>query len=367
MRIALVATHSFPIPSPTHTGDIVIADLARALDELGHEVHLYAPEGTYCPPHGKQVSMKASYGKYPPSSQECEEECFSRHADLLRQADIIHDFSVSKRIIECLYQEGNRNFVSTIMGGAWSHSYQPKNLVVWSQAHRNRVIRGATDYEGTPTPDLAGPSQQPVADAHVVYGGIDTDFYHPTYEKEDFYLWMNRWHPVKGYREAIGLAQKTGIHLLLAGEHPDNEMFEYQKSCALEAASLASGCSNIRIEWLPKDPNHHTAKRTLYQKAKALLYTVQFQEPFGLSQTEALACGTPVLGTNYGSVPEVINDDITGCVVANNLAAFENALSRMNGILPSTCRKYAVDRFDRKVMAQAYLKEYNLVLNGSSW
>lgn len=363
MKICLISTHSFPISlnNRVHTGDIVILDLARSLQQLGHTVSLIAPKGT---DFNNLYPMKASYGQFPPTSEECEEEAFNQHKDMLLQQDIVHDFSVSKRITVMLNHTGFFNTVCTILGGAWKQNYSPRNLCVWSKAHRSRVLRGATDYEGTPTPDLAGSNGRPVQDCHVVYGGIDTEFYQPTAEKEGFYLWMNRWHPVKGYLQAIQLAKMTGIPLVLAGEHPDNEMFEFQRNCAKEAMKEAKGYKNIDFYFLPPDPDHHTAKRDLYSKAKALLYTVQFHEPFGLSQVEALSCGTPVIATNYGSCPEVINH-VTGSVCDNNLNAFANVLKKE--FSPTLCRKRAAQMFDRRVMAQNYLKQYKMVLEGKDW
>jgi glycosyltransferase involved in cell wall biosynthesis len=368
MKIGIVATHSFPIPSPTHTGDVVILDLAKSLDEMGHTVNLYAPEGTHCTSKGKVFPMRASYGKYPPAGEDCEQECFNNHAESLRNEDIVHDFSVTKRIVQSLYNECRKNIISTIMGGAWMQSQQPHNLIVWSESHRDRVIRGATDYENTPTPNLAGINGNPVKEAHIVNGGIDTEYYCPTYEKKNFLLWMNRWHPVKGYSRAIEIARLCpDIEIVLAGEHPDREMFDYQKQCALEAVKLAEGLPNVKFEWLPADPHHHEAKRALYQQAKALLYTIQFNEPFGLSQVEALACGTPVIGTNYGSVPEVISDGVTGFVCENDVQKFIEAIRKIDNINPQTCREHAVRRFDRRVMANSYLTQYNEVISGKGW
>lgn len=367
MKIGLITTHSFPVPYKTHTGDVVIADLAKAFDEMGHEVTFYAPDGSYCPPHGAQLTMPCSYGKYPPSGEDCEQECFNLHYKSLMNQDIVHDFSISKTITKNLYNLGRKSIISTIMGGAWIHSYSPYNLVTWSQSHRDRVIRGATDYEGTPTPDLAGANGYPVKEVRVVNGGIDTNWYTPTYDKKNFLLWVNRWHPAKGYKMAIDIAKKTGLELVMAGEHPDNEMFEYQKQCALEAIELAKGVPNIKFEWLPLDPNHHIAKRELYRRAKALLYTVQFCEPFGLSQVEALACGTPVIGINYGSVSEVVQDSITGYVRENNLDSLFAAISMIDNINPKICREQAVCRFDIKVMAKNYLTQYEYIINGGGW
>lgn len=368
MKIGIITTHSFPIPTPTHTGDVVITDLARTLDEMGHEVDLYAPAGTYKPPNGRQLPMRCSLGKATPSSWVCEQECFESYAEILRREDIVHDFSISKRITETLIAEGKRNVISTLLGGTWTHPNPPINIVVWSKAMRERGLRGATDYEGTPTPEMGGPPQQPIKDAHVVHGGIDTDWYTPAIDrKEGFLLWMNRWHPAKGYHVAIEVAKGTGLELVMAGEHPDREMFEYQKNCALHAVELAKGLPNVRFEWLPPDPDHHEAKRELYRRAKALLYTVQFQEPFGLSQVEALSCGTPVIGINFGSVPELITDGVTGYVRDNDVKSLTVAAERAGEIDPKICRSEAVNKFDRRVMAKSYLNEYQAVIDGKGW
>lgn len=368
LKIGLVATSSFPLPPPTYTGDIVIVDLARTLDEMGHEVNLYAPEGSYKPPHGHILSMPCSWGQATPWPWECEQACFDAHCDIIRQEDVIHDFSVTKRISENLLHEGRRNVVSTLLGGVWTHPKPPLNIVVWSEAMRQRGLRGATDYENTPTPEMGGPPHPPIKDAHVVYGGIDTDYYSPGQNKEEFFLWMNRWHPAKGYQVAIDLAWKTGIPLVMAGDHPDAERFEYQRRCALEAQRLAVGLPNVRFEWLPQKPArvHHLVKRNLYRRAKALLYTVQFQEPFGLGQVEALSCGTPVIGTNFGSVPEVIEHGKTG-YVCETMEDLRVACEEIDAIDLKTCREEAVRRFDRHVMARNYEAEYSAVLEGKVW
>jgi glycosyltransferase involved in cell wall biosynthesis len=370
VKIAIIATHSFPIPTPTHTGDIVILDLALALDALGHSVDLYAPAGTTAPPRGRARPILASLGRATPSSSASELGCWREYKDDLLAADVVHDFSITKRVAEEMFELDRRNVVCTPLGGNWAHPHPPLNLAVWSEAMRQRALRGATDYEGTPTPDLAGPAFPPtVKDARVVYGGVDTSIYcRQVRPKENWFLWMNRWHPAKGYRQAIDLARATGIELVMAGEHPDREMFTFQRNCALEAVEMAQGLPNVRFEWLPADPHHHEAKRELYRKACALLYTVQFQEPFGLSQVEAMACGTPVIGTAFGSVPEIVEHGITGFVCPNdNPAAWFRAVQVIGSIDPAVCREHAVRRFDRRVMAINYLHLYEDVIAGRTW
>jgi hypothetical protein len=103
MKITIISTHSFPVPYKTHSGDYFYADLARTLDEMGHDVTFVAPNGSYIPPHGKQLSMPCAYGNSNPTGEECEQECFDKYADILRHQDIVHDFSISKRIVEKLH------------------------------------------------------------------------------------------------------------------------------------------------------------------------------------------------------------------------------------------------------------------------
>lgn len=367
MKIGIITTHNFPIPSPCHTGEFFILGLVRSLREMGHEISLFTPKGTKCFPNVNFYEMPCSFGKVSPSSIECEQSCFNSHANILRKLDIIHDFSITKQIAENLFNEGYRNIISTPLGGTWDHPNPAYNIVCSSYTMRSRGLRGATDYENTPMPDFGGKPFIPIKDARVVYYGINTDWYTPTYDKKDFFLWLGRWHNVRGYHMAIELAKKTGINLIMAGEHPDRELFDYQKHCVLEAIELAKDVPNIKFEWLPPDPDHHTKKRELLRQAKAYLCTTQFCEPFGLTQAEALACGTPIIATNYGSMPEIITNGITGYICENNIKDFSIALKMIGNIDPETCREHAVLRFDRKVMAKAYLAEYEAVINGRNW
>lgn len=364
MKIGIVASHHWPIPTPVHTGDIVILDLAIALTHLGHEVVCFAPEGTKAP--GKLCPMQAALGSGTPSARDCEVGCFWDHSAELFSCDVVHDFSTEKNISEMLGAEG-RPVVQTIMGGRWLGKNPPRNLCCFSQAHAVRLWFGRTDYHGTPTPNLAGPDGPGVKDARAVYAGIDTDYYCPSnYEKGGFLLWLNRWHPAKGYRQAIELAQRHGFNLVMAGERPSDMRWESEKEHAIEAVRLAGDSPNIRFEWLPKEyAEHHAAKRELYRRAKGLLYTVQFHEPFGLAMAEVMACGTPVLALDYGSIPELI-----GPAPAGRIA------SSLDGLMPApvcsraeyeALRNYAVERFDRKVMAANYVKEYERVIGGEKW
>jgi glycosyltransferase involved in cell wall biosynthesis len=368
VRIALVTTHCWPLPGPARIGDYWTVDLAEGLTALGHDVTMYSPEGTQ---FRNVRPVGCSFGKYTPTQHE--HATLHTHLNELRAFDIVHDISTNKIVGLALAKHG-RPVCMTLNGGPWVETEPPVNLCVLSNAQRERVLRGATDYEGSPTPELGGPPGKPVKDAHVVYLGVDTDFYCPTdYSKDDHVLWLNRWHPTKGYELAIRIAKETGLKLVMAGEHPDNETSDYQRKCALEARELARDVPNIDFRWLPGDPDHHTAKRELYRRAKALIYTTMFQEPFGLSMVEALACGTPVVATRMGSTPEVVSERKTGWLVnldADVGANFINGASFGRSMTPSQyqrCRYEAVTRFFREAMAGRYLAEYGRIIAGERW
>ncbi len=361
MKIGIIATHSFPIPYPNlHTGDIIILNLAKSLQKLGQEVTLYAPEGTQ---FDNLKSIKPSLGKADPTAYKCENEIYLTYKDSLFSQDIISDFSSTKHISKAMNNEGFAATCCTLMGGPWRYTWETNNIITWSQSHQFRVLNGLTDYHQTPyvTMDNGG---YPVSQAAVIYGGIDTDFYVPSYKKDNYFLWLGRWHEARGYRIAIEIAKRTGIRLILAGEHPDNEFFETQKKSAQEAEQLCQGHSNIEIVWLPPDPDHHLMKRKLYQEAIAFINPTQFHEPFGMSQVEAMACGTPVITTNYGSMPEIITHKKTGIVCQNDIYELSQACYQINNIDYYTCRQRA-EEFDQKVMAQSYLNFYQNILTQS--
>jgi glycosyltransferase involved in cell wall biosynthesis len=356
------------VPYKNFSGDYFYCLLAKALDDMGHDVTFIAPEGSYCPPNGKLMPMMCSYSLFNPSAYECEADAFYKYKDFLKTQDMIHDFSLEKTICNKMIEIGYKNVIPNILGAPWHEKIPNINVITPSKSMLDRGLRGASDYENTPTPNFDGNIKQfAIKSGKFVHLGIDTQYYYPTYNKKDHFLWFGRWHHTRGFLKAIEFAKTTGINLIMAGRAPENEMFEYQKNCALEALEAAKNCSNIEFHFLPEGDAHHEYKRKLFQEAKAALNTVQFQEPFGLSQIEIMSCGTPIIANNYGSTPEIIEDKINGVVVENSIESWIKALDPINKIDYKTCREIAVKKFDYKVMAQNYIKEYREIMKGNSW
>lgn len=356
---------------------MVYLDLAIALSALGHQVTMVAPAGTDFP---NVAPMECSNGTATPTATYCEVQALHTHKALFDSADIIHDWSIEKHAAEWYPDKS----VSTVLSGNFDRPRHGRNVCVWSKEMQERAYRGASDYEGTEFTQWQSTSRA-LADAHVVPGGVDTEFWCPgiacgtavdtvgPFLPKDLFqpprdiplLWLGRWHEARGYGLAIDLARRNpSIELVMCGEHPDNATNEHQRGCALDAEQQSRDVPNVRMMWLPKE-RHREAVRAMYRRACAYLFTPRMREPFGLSQAEALACGTPVVGCNIGSVPEVIEHGVTGFVVEPAFLA--QACAKVGHIDPAVCREQAVKRFDRSVMAQAYVREYQAVLDGKGW
>ena len=182
MKIGIITPHFYPIPSPHHTGEYLILDLVKSLIKLGHDISLFAPLGTDAS-GAVLYEMPCANGSAEVDPYKYEQKCFDLHSNILRSLDVVHDFSISKRIAEIFYEEGRTNIISSPLSGSWDSPNPSFNITCWSHAMKDRALRGATDYENTPTPNANTKTYDPIKNAHVVYAGINTNWYTPTYER----------------------------------------------------------------------------------------------------------------------------------------------------------------------------------------
>jgi len=181
----------------------------------------------------------------------------------------------------------------------------------------------------------------------VVYNGIDMDLYQLREDKEDFVLFLGRAAPEKGWRRAIDTAKLAGERLVSAVKiaHPtEQEEWETNIEPVLPPDFEVMG----EID--------QDRKIDLLRRAKAVLFPIDWQEPFGLVMTEAMACGTPVIATPRGSVPEVIEDGVTGWIVDVERYPQEAAerLTRLGEIDPHACRDRVRRLFSKEAMVAGY-------------
>jgi glycosyltransferase involved in cell wall biosynthesis len=184
----------------------------------------------------------------------------------------------------------------------------------------------------------------------TIHHGIDTDAFAVDDHPGDYLLFFGRIHPDKGTAVAIDVARRTGRPLVIAGIIQDQRYFDEEVAPHVDGAS---------IRYL--GPVETEARSAVLGGAHALLHLIGFDEPFGFSVVEAMACGTPVIAFRRGSMSELIDDGVTGFLVDGvDDAAASVALA---GSLDRTeIRKQTVARFGRDRMADEYLAAYAQLL-----
>jgi glycosyltransferase involved in cell wall biosynthesis len=186
--------------------------------------------------------------------------------------------------------------------------------------------------------------------AATIHHGVPLeDFPFRPHGSEDL-LFFGRIHPDKGAAEAITAAHRSGRRLIMAGIVQDQNYHNEQVVPALDGRSV-----------IYLGPVGGATRATTLGSARALLHLINFDEPFGLSVVEALACGTPVIACNRGSMPELIDEGVTGFLV-DSLDAAADAIDRIDEIDRAACRAAVSARFTVDLMADRYLRLYRSIL-----
>jgi len=221
------------------------------------------------------------------------------------------------------------------------HGFSSERILPAFKAYEDRVHYVAIS-DADRRPDLRY--------AATIHHGIRLeDFPFDPHGSEDL-LFFGRIHPDKGAAEAIAAAGRAGRRLIMAGIVQDQAYHNEQVVPALGEHSV-----------IYRGPVGGVARTSALGAARALLHLVNFDEPFGLSVVEALACGTPVIACNRGSMPELIDDGVTGFLV-NNVDEAVSAISRIGEIDRAACRAAVSERFTVERMADRYLDLYRSLL-----
>lgn len=373
MKIGFISTHTNATPPLGYGGEVFYANLVKGLAEKGHEVHLFATGGSDIPKGGKlHLIPSAPEGQI---QKWIEDWLVNKYASILMDMDIVHDCSLDHVPAEKLrYLYGKKEIINTINGTTYYMPRPPFNVVTGSRFWQNDALS-----VGLPT--------------EMVYWGVDTEFYTPQikhnadsdvnmllpenweflYNKEDYLLWIARFHPSKGLEIALELAEVLGFKLKVAG----SMQFKDHRFYGEKYLEIIEKLPNVEYVELPQDHRHHEAKRELMQKAMAFLYPVNYKECFGMVVAEAMACGTPVIATPNGAMPELIDDNTNGFIcktkrefsqaITKQLPYYwENRKHHEGFDLWKNARKKA-EQFDVSKSVDAYEKLYEKVIGGYSW
>ena len=183
----------------------------------------------------------------------------------------------------------------------------------------------------------------------VVLHGIDTHAFTFREKPDDYLLFLGRFTQGKGVLQAIEIAKRVGMRLILAAAED-----EYYRE---KVAPHVDGRHIVYYGEADFD-----AKVQLYGGARALLYPIQAREPFGLVLAEAMACGTPVAALDKGAVREVVDDGVTG-VIFDSLETMANELTRVFDLDRRRVRERAVARFGAGRMVDEYVDVYRRIVD----
>jgi glycosyltransferase involved in cell wall biosynthesis len=333
VRIAQVCPPWLAVPPKGYGGiEWVVALLADGLVEAGHEVTLFATGDSET-----KARLEYVYEEAPGSKQINEPILDTTHTlfalrDARERFDVLHVHSPFSALAASV--ETGVPTVHTLHG-----SFTPEMTRLYSYVADRAWYVAISEAQRGFDPDLRY--------AGVVYNGIDLSFYTLQEEKEDFVLFLGRAAPEKGWRRAIDTAKRAGERLVSAvkiAHATEEEEWETNIKPVLPSDFEVMG----EIE------QEH--KVDLLRRAKAVLFPIDWPEPFGLVMTEAMACGTPVIGTPRGSVPEVIDDGVTGWIVDVDGYVEQAAerLGRLGEIDPQACRERVRRRFSKEAMVAGY-------------
>ena len=338
MRIAVLSPVSWRTP-PIHYGpwESVVSLLTEELVQMGLDVTLFATGDSrtsgklvaVCPrPYSEDSSVD-------PKVAECLHisEIFERAAEF----DIIHN---NFDFLPLSYSGLVETPVLTTIHGFSS----PTIIPVYRKYNARGHYVAISESDKSPELDYIA----------TIHHGIDVAQFPFSGAKGEYLLFFGRIHPHKGVYEAIQLAQRAGIKLVIAGIIQDQDYF---------ATKVEPHIDGTTVDYLgPVGPGQRTE---VLGRALALLHLISFDEPFGLSLIESMACGTPVIAFNRGSMPEIIRDGETGYIVEDIEGAI-NAVAAVGTIDRSICRADVERRFTSTRMARDYARVYQEILNGEA-
>ena len=341
LRIAILAPPWFAVP-PTGYGGIewVVSLLADGLADAGHDVTLFASGDSRT-----RAKLAAVYDVAPSEHigrtfWELRHvlSCYERYDEF----DVINDHSgPPSAAIAGAVPTPVLHTVHGPLTGEPGQIYEALGVV----APRVGLISISLNQR-KPKPDLNWAANCPNA--------LDLSVYPCKPHRGEYLLFLGRMSPDKGAHRAVAVAMQSGVPLRLAGKCREPKEREYFDQFVAPHLGPAHD-----IEYMGEV--NHGQKVELLQDARATLFPIQWEEPFGLVMIESMACGTPVIATRWGAVPEVIEHGRSGIVV-DDYRLMPLALEEADRLDPLECRRYVEERFAPERMVGDYLRAYRAAI-----
>jgi glycosyltransferase involved in cell wall biosynthesis len=337
MKIAQVTPLYEAVPPRLYGGtERVVAHLTDALVELGHEVTLFA--SAEAETRARLIPVRDQAIRLDPEPLKSDLAAhMTMLAEVLDRADDFDVIHFHTDMVHFPFFQGLADKTVTTLHGR----LDLKDLAGVYQRWNRFPLVSISDDQRRPLPWANW--------AATVHHGMAADLYRFQPQSEGYLAFLGRISPEKRPDRAIAIARRLGRKLKIAAkvDSADRAYFEEKIEPLLH---------DPLIEFVGEIGDHQ--KSAFLGGADALLFPIDWPEPFGLVMIEAMACGTPVVAYACGSVPEVIEDGLTGFIVRDEDQAVE-AVRRLPGLDRGAIRRRFEERFSATAMAQRYLAIYD--------
>lgn len=346
LRIGQISPLNLPVPPKKYGGtERIIFWLCEELKKMGHEVFLFGTGDSKVPcklvPIIKKSLWLSKKAKEYISYYALEMAIISKMAKKLK-LDILHDHLGP--IALTLYNQIKIPIIHTLhvpFQGREDRIFVYKKLKakLVSISFAQRKIAPNLNYVAN------------------IYNGIDISKFPFNKKPKNYFLWVGELSPRKGIYEVIKIAKMAKIKLIVAGRiPPPNQKIDHEFFKKYVKKELNKG----KIFYVGELPQKKLV--SYYRDAIAFLYPLQWEEPFGLTVIESMACGTPIITFKRGSMPEVVKDKSTGFVITplkekkQNFNDFLAAIENISKIKRKDCREWVEKNFTKEKMTKEYEK-----------
>lgn len=341
MRIAQVAPLQESVPPRLYGGtERVVSYLTEELVKQGHDVALFASGDSRTAAQLNPMCREALR-----LNPECRDP-LAHHLHMVEQvAKVAHSFDIVHFHIDYLHFP-----VSRRLG-------LPNLTTLHGRLDIPDLVPIFRTFRDMPLISISNDQRAPLSWANwhdTIYNGVPADYYHYRAAHGDYLAFLGRLSPEKRPDRAIEIAVRAGMDIKIAAKI-DKVDVDYVET------HIRPLLKHPRVEYLGEI--NEREKDEFLGNAYALLFPIDWQEPFGLAMIEALACGTPVIAWQRGSVPEVIQHGVTGYIV-DDIDAAVSAVERIDRLSRAACRRIFEQDFSAARMAKDYVASYHRLLQG---